>query len=480
MRTTNLPHELVEVSKLLKCYKLLVKGAPGTGKTLLALGICEFLNQDGTALYISTRVTPEELYATYPWVGKLIPPKNVLDATESRYRPPEDLAVAFKYVEKPAFIQAMYELCSQKPKPDSVIVDSLEALKENLQVSREDYSLESSMIEISRTTGTNLILVSETDYITPVDYLVDGIVKQVKIDKNVFLRVTEIQKLRGINVNCPRYLFTLEGGQYKVLPPQRSTLDDLIKSEKEKRFEPIKNMEGKISTGIKYLDTITGGGYSYGSVNLIEVNRGVGEAYDYFYLPTIYNYVLSGGRVLIIPPSGISAQVMRGMIEPVVGEENLLNCVKIVDFQLSGKTDAEKEEPWKVILEGNNLSDDYQILYEETKALRRGQKSVLVVISTDTLESAYGWQSKGRRDISYLIPRGSIEAKQTGNTALCLAKYGQERIIDYINHISDEHFNIINVEGTVLIHGIFPYFPAMYPALERSENGLKVDLTPIV
>ncbi|MEM2957611.1 MAG: hypothetical protein QW261_04965, partial [Candidatus Jordarchaeaceae archaeon] len=132
------------------------------------------------------------------------------------------------------------------------------------------------------------------------------------------------------------------------------------------------------------------------------------------------------------------------------------------------------------ILEGNDLSDDYQILYEETKALRRGQKSVLVVISTDTLESVYGWQSKGRRDISYLIPRGAIEAKQTGNTALCLTKYGQERIIDYINHISDEHFNIINVEGTVLIHGIFPYFPAMYPTLERSENGLKIDLTPIV
>ncbi len=481
MSTTNLPYELVEVSKLLKCYKLLVKGAPGTGKTLLALGICEFLNRGGTALYISTRVTPEELYETYPWVRKLIPPKNVLDATSSSYHPPEDVAVAFKYVEKPTFIQAMYELCSQKLKPTSVIVDSLEALKESLQVSREDYSLESSMIEISRITGTNLILVSEADYVTPVDYLVDGIVKQAKIEKNVFVRATEIQKLRGVNVNHPRYLFTLEGGRYKVLPPQRSTLDDLIKSEKEKRFEPIKNVEGKISTGIKYLDTITGGGYSYGSVNLIEVNKGVGEAYDYFYLPTIYNYALSGGRVLIIPPSGISAQVMRGMVEPVIGEEKFLNYVKIIDFQLAGKTDAEKKETWTVILEGNNLSDDYQILYEETKALRRkGQKSVLVVISADTLESVYGWQNKGHRDISYLIPRGAIEAKQTGNTALCLAKYGQKRIIDYINHISDEHFNIINVEGTVLIHGIFPIFPAMYPALERSENGLKIDLTPIV
>lgn len=478
MSIGSVPSELMEILNQQKSYKLLIKGAPGTGKTLLALSICELINQGGTALYLTARVTPEELYAEYPWVNNLIPPKNVLDASESSYQT-GDIAVAFKYSDKPAFIQAMYEICSRKPKPNAIIVDSLESLKENMQASSEDYSLERAIIDISRITGTHIIFVSETDCITPVDYLVDGIVNQVKRSENIFLRVTEIQKLRGITVHCPRYLFTLEGGRYQVLPPQHSTLDDLIKSSKEKKFEQNKNVEGKISTGIKYLDTITGGGYSYGSVNLIDVGSGVGEAYDYFYLPTIYNHVLNGGNVLVIPPSGISAQVMRGMIEPVVGEENFRNHVKIIDFQFSGPKSV-KGEQWEVILEGRSLPENYQIMYNETKALRKGQKSVLAIISADTIESVYGWQSRGNWSVASLIYRGVIEAKQAGNTVLCLAKYGQKEIVDYINHISDEHFHVINLEGTVLLKGVFPSLPAMYPVAERSEEGLRVDLKPIV
>ncbi|MHA1209638.1 MAG: gas vesicle protein GvpD P-loop domain-containing protein [Candidatus Freyarchaeota archaeon] len=65
LRIEWIPKEIVEAFNRLKGYKLLVKGAPGTGKTLFALSICEFLNSKGPALYLSTRVTPEELYSTY-------------------------------------------------------------------------------------------------------------------------------------------------------------------------------------------------------------------------------------------------------------------------------------------------------------------------------------------------------------------------------------------------------------------------------
>ncbi|MGQ9721694.1 MAG: gas vesicle protein GvpD P-loop domain-containing protein [Candidatus Jordarchaeum sp.] len=476
----NIPLEVMEAFNHQKSYKLLVKGAPGTGKTLFALIICKFLNQRGPALYLSSRVTPEELYATYSWVRELIPSKNVLDATNSKHQPPRDIALAFRYVEKPAFIQAIYEICSQIPKTTAIIVDSFEAIKENLQISREDYALESSIIDISRMTETNLIIVSENDCITPLDYLVDGIVKQVKRGDGMFIRVSEIQKLRGENIKNPKYLFTLQGGRYQVLPPQYFTLGNLIKMEKEKRFEQIKNVEGKTSSGLYNLDIITAGGYSYGSINLIEVHRRVGEAYDYFYLPTIYNHALNGVNVLLIPPSGISAQVMREMIEPVIGEEKFRNHINVIDFQMAEESGAEKEEPWITTLGGGDLSKDLQIMYNKANALRKGQKSILVVISADTLESIYGYKSKEKGDFIAMISRGLIEMKQRGDTVLCLAKYGQKKLIDYINHISDNHFSVVNVEGPVLIHGVFPYFPAMYPTVERSKNGFRVELIPIV
>ncbi|MHA1578719.1 MAG: gas vesicle protein GvpD P-loop domain-containing protein [Candidatus Freyarchaeota archaeon] len=483
LRIDWIPKEVVEAFNRLKGYKLLVKGAPGTGKTLFALSICEFLNSKGPALYLSTRVTPEELYSTYPWVRDLIPSRNILDATDSRYQPPEDLATAFRYVEKPAFLQAMYEICTRSPKPTAIIVDSIEALRENLHISEEDLSLENSLIDLSRMTKTNLIIVSETERPKPIDHLVDGIVRQIEKKESLFIRLTEIQKLRGINVRNPLYLFTLQGGRYQVLPPQWFSLDNLVQMEKEpKKFEHIRNPKGMVSTGIRYLDTVTGGGYFHGSANLIEIQRDTGESYDYFYLPTIYNQILNGGNVFIIPPSGMTAQAVKRMITPITGEREFIRHVKVADFRTPPAArveEGERGEAWMVTLEGSDLRKDYQKMYNEAAAMRRGQETVLVVIACDTLELVYGWRSEGDVDIAALISRGIIDTKQAGNTSLCLAKYGQERLADYVNHISDNHFRVSNVEGTVVLKGVFPNFPAMYPMIEKSEKGFRVELTPI-
>jgi len=479
-----IPWELIEAFNLLRGYKLLIKGAPGSGKTLLALSICEFLNQRGPALYLSTRVTPEELYSTYPWARDLIPSRNILDATDSKYQPPEDLAIAFKYIERPAFLQAMYEICIQSPKPTAVIVDSLEALRENLHIPREDHSLESAIIDLSRMTETGLIIVSETEQIIPVDYLVDGIVRQIERKDYIFIRLTEIKKLRGVHIRNPYYLFTLQGGRYRVLPPQGLTLNNLIQMEKiPKKFDYIKNVEGRVSTGNMYLDSVTGGGYFHGSVNLIEIQRDTGEAYDYFLLPTIFNQVLNGGNVFLIPPSGMTAQAAKRMITPVTGEEEFKKHLKVVDFQLtSGESSVgedERKDSWILALEGRDLREDYSRIYKEVATQRKGEKTVLVVLACDTLELVYGWRNTGDMDLAVGISRGIIDAKQAGNTVLCLAKYGQEKLVDYINHISDNHFKVRNVEGTIIINGVFPYFSAMYPQVEKNEKGFRVRLVPI-
>ena len=48
-------------------YSLLIKGAPGTGKTMLAF---EILNEFGgeNAVYLSTRVSLPALYKQLPWL----------------------------------------------------------------------------------------------------------------------------------------------------------------------------------------------------------------------------------------------------------------------------------------------------------------------------------------------------------------------------------------------------------------------------
>lgn len=385
-------------------------------------------------------------------------------------------------MDKPAFLQAVYELCSQSPKPIAIIVDSLEALKENLQIYKEDLSLEGSLIDLSHVTETHLIFVSETERATPTDYLVDGIIEQVEIRNDAFTRLTEIRKLRGVEIKNPSYLFSLQGGQCQVLEPQRFTLDDQLRLENKVKFEPIKNMSGRVSTGSEYLDKVTEGGYLPGSVNLVEVQRELGESYDYFYLPTIFNQILNGGNVFIIPPSGIQAQAMKKMISQVISEEQIKNQVKIVDFQsIPGTTleKVEKDEPWRIIVEGRDFSQDYQKILDALTAIMKRTESVLVLAGCDTLELVYQWQTERTLDIVAGICRSVIEMKMAGATILCLAKYGQTRLIDYLNHISNNHFRVRNIKGTTIIHGVFPHFSAMYPHMKKGEKGFRVELIPI-
>ncbi|MDQ3848488.1 MAG: hypothetical protein M3261_05995, partial [Thermoproteota archaeon] len=53
-------------------YSLLVKGYAGTGKTTLALTILNVLGVKNDFFYISTRLSPKQLFQYYPWLSDLV------------------------------------------------------------------------------------------------------------------------------------------------------------------------------------------------------------------------------------------------------------------------------------------------------------------------------------------------------------------------------------------------------------------------
>ena len=53
-------------------YSLLVKGFAGTGKTTLALTILNVLGIKNNFFYISTRISPKQLFQYYPWLKDFI------------------------------------------------------------------------------------------------------------------------------------------------------------------------------------------------------------------------------------------------------------------------------------------------------------------------------------------------------------------------------------------------------------------------
>ena len=51
-------------------YSLLVKGDAATGKTILALSILREMRGGGEYLYLSTRVSPSQLFEGHPWLAE--------------------------------------------------------------------------------------------------------------------------------------------------------------------------------------------------------------------------------------------------------------------------------------------------------------------------------------------------------------------------------------------------------------------------
>jgi Cdc6-like AAA superfamily ATPase len=209
---------------------LLIKGEPGTGKTVFALTLLSMLKGNGA--YLSTRVDPQTLYMLYPWVKGTINPDNIVDATQSEHeRKKAKGAVTIKplrYTAAPDFLKAIYTRAEKMKNPIILIVEYTEQ--------------------------------------RALDYMVDAVIT-TKSDmyEGRRLRSLSIQKLRGCSIKNPLYLFSLYNSIFTFFSaPETEGIENPVIPDS---IPDITN--GSISTGIKDLDMLIAG-YAHLSVNIFE------------------------------------------------------------------------------------------------------------------------------------------------------------------------------------------------------------------
>ena len=77
----HIPHELMQFVQR-NTYSLLIKGYAGTGKTTLSLTILRALKIKSNFFYISTRISPKQLFLYYPWLDKFVGRPKVSEPNE--------------------------------------------------------------------------------------------------------------------------------------------------------------------------------------------------------------------------------------------------------------------------------------------------------------------------------------------------------------------------------------------------------------
>ncbi len=485
-----IPPELRAILSLGGGYSLLIKGAPGTGKTMLAFELLDEFRGEN-AIYLSTRVSIPTLYNQFPWLEERADSVSVIDATKLYISPAavdelRDYIPDEAYVNYKAMLEAvkgfsgpfslfnvLYEKLVDAEKPAILVIDSWEA------ITAEEKEM---MIELWGTVITDLVqmyspkykmkllLIAETTDTTKLDYLVDGIVELSRITID-YRRARELvlKKLWGIRIDQHKYGFTLDGGRFCSFGPfERRRI------EKPRKVEPVPHTATHLSTGCVELDRILGGGLSKGSTALLEYGDDLSLlGYHSIIAHIIINCIQQGTHCVMIPSSGWGERRLRRGIVPFVKEEDYLEYLTVFEI----RRDTEEIRENVKVLEGVTLSEEFQVFRDYISQLK---PPVTVIIGTDWLEYQYRLKALGNlEDALEIFAYWVMELREAGNVAVFAMPSGGI-VGGGLGQMVTTRVKLTVLDGSVILHCNRP--DTKLHCLENvvTEDTLKLQLTPFV
>ncbi|MCU0861307.1 MAG: hypothetical protein MUE65_03210, partial [Methanomassiliicoccales archaeon] len=389
-------------------HSLILRGNAGAGKTTFALQIIEDLAAVEKSYYFPTRVSDGSLFTQFPWLkdkmGELrLPPagagtmrdngngelvemhreglaalKGITPTRMSSGKGTMHVAIGKDLAE----IELIYDVIEDRmPERILLVVDSLDALAERNGVScvRLLTSIQKDVVEGY---GSNVLYVLESPE-PMLDYLGDGVIK-VALGEHQGRRVREIEilKLRGTEIQQPKYLCTLKGGKLRSF--SHGWERQLAPS---KAWSALPDQEGRLSTGVRDLDQLLLGGLEKGTVAMVELGTGVPMSLaGTLESALVANYLAHGRGVLWMPLRKASAESARGRLAPMVPKEQLDRLLRIPELAKNmGSGGGQSVMP----IEGSHAGSDLK-WQNVSCSLQAAAQPYLSLLGFDTLESIYG------------------------------------------------------------------------------------------
>lgn len=208
-----IPPELMQFAKR-GTYSLLIKGNSGTGKTTLSLTILRALESRRNFFYISTRLSPRQLFVNYPWLDKFVVRENIEDNESSNQRSSLSSFEDARLDEPESLFERITNQLMDVKAP-IIIIDSWDAIASFMDTEAR-LNNERVLQTWRERAGAKLIFTSEDIEGNPLDFLVDGIVElRQETCRNINIRQIFLAKLRGTKISRPSYIFTLNNGMFR-------------------------------------------------------------------------------------------------------------------------------------------------------------------------------------------------------------------------------------------------------------------------
>ncbi len=460
------PYEILEAFQKYRGYSLMVKGDPGTGKTIFSLELLNEISKEGNCIYLSTRASIRDLYDQFSWLKGVLFEENILDASKSHTLKTRDPSKVIYYGSKPDFLQAIYEKIDELEKPVTLVIDSWDAVVHTIKEEIEEEVIK-TLIDLSKESDTNLVVIVEQREHTPLEYLVDGVITLSEDGINdMCVRKIHFNKLRGIKRIQPYYLFTLNSGRFQYFEPF-----NVKRPEQPGIFEPIPDKGRHFSTGSKDLDELLEGGYPKGSFVLIEVEEGSLLGLSYLVGATIKNFIIQGRGDVGFTVAGSDAEVLKRILVPYVGEDNFESYVRILE-----KTpDNTEPRPYEILIRGESIKEDFNKLSEVVSEIgEKTGKPTLIVLGFDNIEYMYGPEN-------IVEPVANFIRNERKRFNLCLGMLKPAlSVARQVANMANVHLKIIQIGGAFCLYGIRPTTGLYNLDIDVSEGYPQIKLVPIV
>ena len=456
-----IPDEIPEVLKKTAGYSLLIKGAPGMGKSTFALTLMvEKANMNG--FYVSTRVKPDKLYEQFPWVRKYVKTDNVFDATDLV----SGVGVDTSGLDSGEELQFLKDVRAKVEglKDATVIIDTWDAVHATLGDSATH--TEKQLTDWPREKNLTLVLVSEFMDTRVLEFLVDGVVTLTDSEiEGRRVREVRLDKLRECEIRNLRYVYTLKNGIFRRFPPLK------IKGPEEKKpWMPFSDEKCPFYSGSPELDEAVGESLKGGCILLEMCNNVPLEWANLIIRPFVLNFIAKDRGVLMIPPSeSAPEQIKRDLTQYIaenkfdtyvtmfangVSSDSLTYVLNILD-----KPEEEEEKIWMQV-------------EEEKRSESWGQ--MLRVVNVDRLEHAFG-VGRTLRKCAYEISKAKL-----GNDLTLITTRSTLDSTKQLRSMVDVDLKIIERFGACYVYGEMPRTGLYNVTADISQGFPTPELTPVV
>ena len=438
-------------------YSLLIKGYAGAGKTTLALTILRALGIRDNFFFISTRISPKELFSFYPWLSKFA--ERVLgNVEEGSLGPAVTPTFEDARLDEP---ESLFERITNQlmdVKSPIIIIDSWDAIASFMD--KEGRLNNERVLQTWRErAGAKLIFISEHPDDTTLDFLVGGVVElRQRYYDNARFREILLLKLRGVRIDRPSYIYTLEDSVFRSFDPYLHPKARQAMQDKAISRKPVEVLASNmIRSGFPSLDRALGGGFPRNGVVLLEHDEKVSFTTALSVIAgLVSNFISSGYPVLVQPPKRVEPQEVMGTLNFALPRERK-GLVKI----LWPKKHAALAD--NIVIQSKRCPSSSAILRLKKKYPR---KLVMNIMGGDLS----GGESGRERDSTL---KDQIMSIRESDLSFAIAATSKEELFESYSGLADVHIRLLMINSTLFLHPVSPA-STLY-AVQFDEDRITAD-----